>query len=116
MALFDRNRPDVDELARMDLFRGLPEGDLAEIQNDVQRFRIKAGKVVMLERFHGEQFLVILDGHVVVTRGGEHVASLGPGDFIGEIGMLSGSDRTASVFAKRIRSSSRSVTKRSISS
>lgn len=100
MTFFDRDRPERDEVASLGLFEGLANNELDEIVEGTHRIKIKAGDVVMLERFSGEQFLVILGGEVAVIRGGDHVASLGVGDFIGEIGMLTGGDRTASVFAQ----------------
>ena len=44
--------------------------------------------------------MAIEDGQADVTRGGEHVADLGPGDFFGEIGLLERVLRTATVTAK----------------
>ncbi len=100
MGFFDRDDPQVDELMTLDIFEGLSGDELTEIVERTHRIRIRAGEVVMLERFSGEQFLVILEGEVTVIRGGDHVATLGVGDFIGELGMLTGGDRTASVFAQ----------------
>ncbi|MBW3665777.1 MAG: cyclic nucleotide-binding domain-containing protein [Actinobacteria bacterium] len=100
MSFFDRERPDLGDMARLGLFEGLADDELDEIVERTHRIKIKAGDVVMLERFSGEQFLVILEGQVAIVRGGDHVANLGAGDFIGEIGMLTGGDRTASVFAQ----------------
>lgn len=100
MAFFEREQPDVGELPGVPLFEGVDRSYLAEIVEHTHRLRIKAGDVVMLEHFHGEQFLVIIEGRVAITKGGERVATLGVGDFIGEIGMLTGGDRTASVFAE----------------
>jgi CRP-like cAMP-binding protein len=46
------------------------------------------------------EFFAIEEGEVEVTRGGEHVADLGPGDFFGEMGLLEKDLRTATVEAK----------------
>jgi CRP-like cAMP-binding protein len=44
--------------------------------------------------------MAIEEGEAEVTRGGEHVANLGPGDFFGELGLLERVLRTATVTAK----------------
>ena len=44
--------------------------------------------------------MVVQDGQAEVTRGGEHVADLGPGDFLGEIAALEDGKRNASVVAR----------------
>ena len=44
--------------------------------------------------------MAIEEGEAEVTRGGEHVADLGPGDFFGEMGLLERTLRNATVTAK----------------
>ena len=46
------------------------------------------------------EFMAIEEGEAEVTRGGEHVADLGPGDFFGEMGLLERELRNATVVAK----------------
>ena len=46
------------------------------------------------------EFMAIEDGEAEVTRHGEHVANLGPGDFFGEMGLLEKTLRNATVTAK----------------
>ena len=46
------------------------------------------------------EFMAIEEGEAEVTRGGEHVADLGPGDFFGEMGLLEKTLRNATVTAK----------------
>lgn len=100
MSFFRHDSPELRELAELDVFAGLGRKQLGQMLEHTQRVTIAAGKVVMLERYFGAQLLVILEGVVAVSRDGLRVATLGAGDFLGEIGMLTGNDRTASVFAE----------------
>jgi CRP-like cAMP-binding protein len=91
--------PIVDQLGAHPLFEGLSDKDLDTVAELVQPLQLRAGSTVMLERYHGEQLLVIVSGSVEVTRDGEHVATVEAGSFVGEMGMLRGADRSASVRA-----------------
>ena len=53
----------------------------------------------MREGAHAERFFVIERGQATVIRDTPQLASLGPGDFFGEVGLLQGGVRTASVIA-----------------
>jgi len=59
-----------------------------------------AGTVIAVEGDPGVGLFVILDGTADVTIGGRKKATLGPGDFFGEIALLDGGPRTATVTAK----------------
>ena len=61
---------------------------------------LEAGKVLVREGDFSYEFMAIEDGTAEVTRGGEHVADLGPGDFFGEMGLLEKTLRNATVSAK----------------
>lgn len=91
--------PIVEQLRTHPLFDGLSDKDLDAIAGLVQPLQLRAGATVMLERYHGEQLLMIVSGSVEVTRDGEHVATVDAGSFVGEMGMLRGEDRSASVRA-----------------
>lgn len=57
------------------------------------------GQPVVTEGEGGVGFFVILDGRASVTRGGESTAELGPGDYFGEMSLIDGDIRAASVCA-----------------
>jgi CRP-like cAMP-binding protein len=58
------------------------------------------GAEVVREGSAGSMFFVLLDGRAKVVRGGRTMAHFSPGDFFGEISVLDGGPRTASVVAE----------------
>jgi voltage-gated potassium channel len=61
--------------------------------------RVPAGTIVVREGEPGDEFFVIVDGLAAVRHGDEFVHVLGPGDFFGELALIDGLDRTATVEA-----------------
>ena len=59
--------------------------------------RATAGEVVIAEGALGDQFYVIAAGRAEVTQAGAHVRELGAGSWFGELGLLEGIPRTATV-------------------
>jgi CRP-like cAMP-binding protein len=90
----------VDEqLAKMDLFRGLTKADLKKVRRLMTPMTIKAVREFITEGAPGREAFIILEGRGTVRRGGRVRASVGPGDFLGEMSVLTGAHRTASVTA-----------------
>ena len=61
--------------------------------------RIPAGDVLVVEGARNRQFFLIESGTVTVTRGGQQVAELGAGDFVGEVSLLGDGRANATVTA-----------------
>jgi CRP-like cAMP-binding protein len=61
---------------------------------------LAAGSCLAVEGEPGDAFYLILAGRVAITRGGNAVADLGPGDFLGEIALVGGQARTATATAE----------------
>ena len=90
-------RRDADLLARVPLFAGLPKRHLRSVAGIAEEQRFREAATIAEEGERGDDFYVILSGEARVTRRGKTVARLMPGDFFGEVALLDGGPRTASV-------------------
>jgi CRP-like cAMP-binding protein len=59
----------------------------------------RPGEAIVVEGMRGGAFFAIVEGKARVTREKRTLATLGPGDFFGELALLDGGERTASVVA-----------------
>jgi CRP/FNR family transcriptional regulator, cyclic AMP receptor protein len=91
----------IDDLREVHLLRGLKDGDLASLAADLVERRVAAGDPIVGEGTGGVAFFFILEGETSITVGGEEVASLKRGDYVGELALLDpDGPRTATVTAK----------------
>lgn len=90
---------DPSRLKRIPLFEKFSEDELRQIAPFAEETSAEEGSVLVREGDYSYQFVAIEEGTAKVTRGGETLAELGPGDFFGEIGLLEKSLRTATVEA-----------------
>ena len=81
--------------ARVPLFAHLDKRALAQLATMVDEVDVDAGTVLMTEGRSGQEFFVIVEGTVDVTRGGRHLGPLEAGDFLGEIALIDDGPRTA---------------------
>jgi len=88
-------------LARIPLFSVFTPQELAAITKLFVERRVAAGDTVCVEGEPGDSFLVIAAGELEVSGGGRVVRRLGPGEFLGEVSLLLGGARTATVTAAR---------------
>jgi CRP-like cAMP-binding protein len=87
-------------LRRVPLFANLSTAQLEGLAPFVDEVETDAGHVLMGQEEFGQELLIIVDGTAEVTRDGRHVSDVGPGDVIGEISLLDGGPRTATVTAR----------------
>jgi putative ABC transport system ATP-binding protein len=86
-------------LRAVDLFHALTPTQLTNVAEKMQKRHFAAGETVIQEGDPGEEFFLISDGEVDVTRADHEVARLGRGEFFGEVALISGEPRNATVLA-----------------
>ncbi|MGH2492394.1 MAG: cyclic nucleotide-binding domain-containing protein [Candidatus Limnocylindria bacterium] len=86
-------------LKAVPLFSACDDKQLDFIATQVDEVDFVAGRELCREGSAGGEFFVILSGTAEVRRQGRHLRELGPGDFFGEIALLDGGPRTATVTA-----------------
>ena len=91
---------DSTRLKSIPLFADVPEEELTRLATFAQDVTVEAGRELVREGDFSYEFMAIEEGEAEVTRNGEHVADLGPGDFFGEMGLLEKTLRNATVTAK----------------
>src|SRR3954451_14977946 len=79
------------------LFAGCSRRKLEEMAAMADEFALPAGKDLTRKGATGHEFLVLIDGSADVRRRGRKINTLGAGDFLGEIALVTGAPRTATV-------------------
>lgn len=89
----------LDQLSRVTLFRGASQKELAEISKVTTEVSLEPGTVLVEQGAQAREAFVILSGEGEVTVDGKQVATVGPGDCVGEIALLDKGPRSATVVA-----------------
>jgi CRP/FNR family cyclic AMP-dependent transcriptional regulator len=99
MALWQDAPVDVDpeSLRRSEIFSALSNDQLSRVIQVAEVTEHPSGEVLTEEGGIAYRFHLLLEGSALVSRGAETVAHVGPGDFVGEIGLLGGGRSTATV-------------------
>jgi CRP/FNR family transcriptional regulator, cyclic AMP receptor protein len=90
---------DPDNLRAVPLFASMAQPDLRRIATFATEDSVPAGATIMREGDYSNEMVAIESGTADVIRAGDTVASLGPGDVFGEMGVLERELRTATVVA-----------------
>jgi CRP/FNR family transcriptional regulator, cyclic AMP receptor protein len=92
-------RASAEVLRKVPLFADLDERELEQIAASMRERRFAAGDTVTQEGTGGAGFFIVEEGTADVTVDGAQRGTIGPGDYFGEIALLTGSDRTATITA-----------------
>ena len=90
---------DKARLQAIPLFANLDEHDLSVIATFANETSVSAGDVLVREGDFSYELMAIEEGNAEVRRGGDVLATLGPGDFFGEVGVLQNELRNATIVA-----------------
>jgi len=89
----------LDDLVRVPLFAGMTDRAREAVADLATEVDFEPGDDLTTEGAEDCAFYLLVEGDVEVRRGGTPVRRLGPGDFIGEISLIDGRPRTATVTA-----------------
>jgi CRP/FNR family cyclic AMP-dependent transcriptional regulator len=90
---------DSTRLQGVGFFSGLSKKELGKLAQWADEVSVSTGQALATQGEFAHEFFVIEEGSAEVTKDGERIAELGPGEFFGEIGLLETERRTASVVA-----------------
>lgn len=89
----------IEVLRQVPLFAHCSKRELTKVASIADEIDVPEGKPLTREGKRGQEFFLVLEGTAVVRRKGRRIRSLGPGDFLGEIALLTQFPRTATVTA-----------------
>jgi CRP-like cAMP-binding protein len=90
----------LEMLAGIKLFAGCSREELMQLASLFDEVERPPGTVLVREGEAGQEFFVIVEGTLSATLHGRRIASLGPGDFFGEMSLLESAPRAATIVAE----------------
>ena len=89
----------IDLIASMNLFSACSKRELAQVASLTVPAELKKGSILTRQGADGGLAFVIASGRAEVVRAGKRLATLGPGDVVGELSLIDGQPRSATVTA-----------------
>ena len=89
----------ADTLEQVPLLDELSKRDRQKLAKALRERTFRSGQEIVVEGRTGVGFFIILEGKAAVTIGGKLIQVIGPGDYFGEMALLDGGERTATITA-----------------
>ena len=90
----------VERLGNIELFSELTNKEIKKVASYMTTIDVREGRDLTVQGTVGREFMIIAEGEASVRRNGRLIATLGPGDFFGELAVIAGVPRTATVTAE----------------
>jgi CRP/FNR family transcriptional regulator/CRP/FNR family cyclic AMP-dependent transcriptional regulator len=97
--LLRRSSQKTELLKKVPMFSNLSQRHLREIGKHADQVRVEAGRVLVQQEKKGWEFIFIVEGKARVEKDGKIIRELSGGDFFGEISLIDGEPRTATVIS-----------------
>ena len=95
-----RHSDKVELLRKVSLFNQLSQRQLNAVAKHADEIERRAGAVLAKQGAQGLEAIIIVDGRARVEADGKAIAELGPGDVVGEMSVIDGKPRSATVIAQ----------------
>jgi len=95
-----QQRHRVAQLSNVPLFANCSKRELGRLLSRTRSEMVEAGHTLFVEGAPSGNLYVILNGSAVVRKNGRRIATVGPGDVVGELSVILGGPRTATVQAE----------------
>jgi CRP-like cAMP-binding protein len=95
-----QQRKRVAQLSEVPLFANCSKRELTRLLSRLRTESVDAGHTLFVEGAPSSNLYVILTGSAVVRRKGRQIARVGTGDVVGELSVITGGPRTATVVAE----------------
>lgn len=96
-----RMRALMEKFARSAFFRSLPPDQIHLLVDRLHETSVGAGETLFYEGEVGDRLFMLEDGQIELTRAGTLIGTLGAGEILGEIALITGATRTATATAKQ---------------